>query len=113
MQESSRDGERQAGQKVPVGVAHEGGGQGRHYEGNAVQGAGIVLPSMVRGAQGGQGRGAGATLNGKAFDWQVGYVLVGAGATGWSQGARDADARVWLRVAGQRSGAAASVRHRQ
>jgi integrase/recombinase XerD len=29
------------------------------------------------------------------------------------QGARDADARVWLRAAGQRSGAAASVRHRQ
>ena len=28
------------------------------------------------------------------------------------QGARDADARVWLRVAGQRSSSAASVRHR-
>ena len=59
--ESSRDGERQAGQKVPVGVAREGGGHGRHYKGNAVQEAGIVLPSTVR-----------ATLNGKAFDWQSG-----------------------------------------
>ena len=29
------------------------------------------------------------------------------------QGARDAVARVWLRLAGQRSGAAAGVRHRQ
>ena len=29
------------------------------------------------------------------------------------QGTRDADARVWLRAAGQRSGAAASLRHRQ
>ena len=29
------------------------------------------------------------------------------------QGARDADARIWLRVTGQRSGAAASLRHRQ
>src|SRR5271166_7169442 len=61
MQESSRDGERQAGQKVPVGVAREGGGHGRHYKGNAVQEAGIALPSTVR-----------VTLNGKAFDWQSG-----------------------------------------
>ncbi len=31
---------------------------------------GIGLPSTARGARGGLGRGAGATLNGKAFNWQ-------------------------------------------
>src|SRR5271165_1298889 len=41
--------------------AFEGGGHGRHYKGNAVQEAGIALPSTVR-----------VTLNGKAFDWQSG-----------------------------------------